>query len=266
MKYTFIGLGNMAQSMLHSLLRIQAILPEEVIVYSRTEASIENIRKVYPNIIEAKSVQEAAYQGDMIFVCVYTHFVIETLEKFYHENFEKPIVYISPSIPLEAIEEKFPRIKATMLIPSVSSQGGNGVTLYSSTKNVLSEHKEVFRSIFGRVGLVKEYYGKELFLATILSSCMPAFIARIIETFEKVGDDLKILEPEEIREIVSSTSVGVSNLLLSRERTPREIQEMVATKGGITEKGLQAMERPVSEMVDAIYRATLEKLGVFNVK
>jgi len=266
MKYAIIGLGNMAQSMVASLLEGKALAQEELILYSRTPESIEKVRSVYPATHVAPTLQEAVSQADIICVCVYTHFVIETIEKFYKENFKKPIIYISPSIKLTCLEERFEGIQATMLIPTVASLGGEGVTLFSSNQATTQSTKECIKTLFGKIGMVKEYYGTQMFLATVLTSCMPAFVAKIIESFETVGVELEILSASDIQEMVAATFSGTANLILTSDKTPRDIQEMVATKGGITEKGLLAMSEPVAKMVEDIYRATLQKLGVSDAK
>ena len=77
--------------------------------------------------------------------------------------------------------------------------------------------------------------------ATALSSCGIAFAMRYIRAAMEGGVELGF-RPDEAARIVEHTVKGAASLLLQNNRHPEVEIDKVTTAGGITIKGLNAME------------------------
>ena len=77
---------------------------------------------------------------------------------------------------------------------------------------------------------------------TALASCGIAFALRYIRAAIEGGIELGFY-PKEAQEIVAQTVLGAARLLLESQNNPEVEIDKVTTPGGITIKGLNAMEQ-----------------------
>jgi pyrroline-5-carboxylate reductase len=94
--------------------------------------------------------------------------------------------------------------------------------------------------------------------ATAVMGCSPAYLALAAEAIASAGTK-EGLDPELARELVADTAVGTAELL--RHHDPAEIREAVASPGGATEAGLQALDREGARRAfEAAVEASLERM------
>jgi pyrroline-5-carboxylate reductase len=88
--------------------------------------------------------------------------------------------------------------------------------------------------------------------------CSPAYLALAVEAIADAGA-ADGLDPELARELVVETAVGTAELL--RRHDPAAVRKAVASPGGSTEKGLEALDREgAREAFAAAVRASLERM------
>jgi pyrroline-5-carboxylate reductase len=94
--------------------------------------------------------------------------------------------------------------------------------------------------------------------ATAVMSCSPAYLALAAEAIAAAGVK-DGLDPDLARELVADTAVGTAELL--RHHEPAEICKAVASPGGATEAGLEALEREGARRAfAAAVEASLERM------
>ena len=94
--------------------------------------------------------------------------------------------------------------------------------------------------------------------ATAVMSCSPAYIALVAEALARAGADAG-LSGSLAHELVADTLAGTAELL--RRRDPGAIRRAVASPGGATEAGLEALaERDLEAAVHEAVRASLERM------
>ena len=76
--------------------------------------------------------------------------------------------------------------------------------------------------------------------ATAVMGCAPAYLALAVEALADAGAAAG-LDPELARELVVETTAGTAELL--RIRHPADVRKAVASPGGSTEAGLEALDR-----------------------
>jgi pyrroline-5-carboxylate reductase len=98
----------------------------------------------------------------------------------------------------------------------------------------------------------------ELDAATAVMGCAPAYVALAVEAIADAGT-ADGLDEDLARELVVETTAGTAELL--RRRSPAEVRKAVASPGGSTEAGLEALDREgAREAFTAAVRASLERM------
>jgi pyrroline-5-carboxylate reductase len=88
--------------------------------------------------------------------------------------------------------------------------------------------------------------------------CAPAYLALAVEALADAGA-ADGLDPELARELVVETTGGTAELL--RLRHPADVRRAVASPGGSTEAGLEALDREgARQAFEAAVRASLERM------
>jgi pyrroline-5-carboxylate reductase len=154
--------------------------------------------------------------------------------------------------PLERLEAAFPGADVVRAMPNVAVEVQRGVICVAG-----AESPEV-RGLLGLLGHVVELPDEAFDAATAVMGCAPAYLALAVEALADAGADAG-LDPELARELVVETTAGTAELL--RVRHPADVREAVASPGGSTEAGLEALDAEgAREAFEAAVRASLERM------
>lgn len=127
---------------------------------------------------------------------------------------------------------------AYTVIPNLAAEIGESMTFASV---ILGEDHVVVKSLFDRVGKTLIVDEKRLHAGMMVASCGTAFALRYARAAMEGGVQLG-LYPHEAREAVYQTMKGAVDLSMSRGTHPEAEIDRVTTPGGITIRGLNAME------------------------
>lgn len=127
---------------------------------------------------------------------------------------------------------------AYTVIPNLAAEIGESMTFASA---ILGEDDAVVKSLFDRVGKTLIVDEKRLQAGMMVASCGTAFALRYARAAMEGGVQLG-LYPHEAREAVYQTMKGAVDLSQSRGTHPESEIDRVTTPGGITIRGLNAME------------------------
>jgi pyrroline-5-carboxylate reductase len=164
----------------------------------------------------------------------------------------KPVVSLLGATPLANVESSFPKADVFRVMPNVAVQVRRGVLCVAG-----GESEEV-RGLLELLGTTHDLPDSEFDAATAVMGCAPAYIALAVEALIDGGVEAGLAE-ELARELVVETTAGTADLL--RERGPADVRVAVASPGGSTEAGLEALEeRGAREAYIAAVRASLERM------
>jgi pyrroline-5-carboxylate reductase len=154
--------------------------------------------------------------------------------------------------PLERLEDAFPGADVIRAMPNVAVEVQRGVICVAG-----HESPEV-RTMLELLGHVVELPDEAFDAATAVMGCAPAYLALAVEAIADAGADAG-LDEQLARELVVETTAGTAELL--RERHPADVREAVASPGGSTEAGLEALDAEgAREAFEAAVRASLERM------
>ena len=164
----------------------------------------------------------------------------------------KIVLSLLGATPLSAIVAAFPRSEAHRVMPNVAVEVGQGVLCLSGPDSPPVREK------LQLLGHVVELADEDFDAATAVMGCAPAYLALAVEAIAEAGA-ADGLDPELARELVTETAVGTAELLRSHD--PAAIRKAVASPGGSTEAGLEALDREgAREAFAAAVRASLERM------
>ncbi|HEY5976689.1 MAG TPA: pyrroline-5-carboxylate reductase [Solirubrobacterales bacterium] len=162
------------------------------------------------------------------------------------------VISLLGATPLERLEAVFPEARVTRVMPNVAAEVGRGVLCVAGADDGEP------RALLEKLGTVIELPDEQFDAATAVMGCAPAYLALAIEAIADAGAEAG-LDADLARELVVDTAAGTAELL--RRRHPADVRRAVASPGGSTEAGLEALDAEgAREAFGAAVRASLERM------
>jgi pyrroline-5-carboxylate reductase len=162
------------------------------------------------------------------------------------------VVSVLAAVPVARLREAFPGAEVLRVMPNVGVEVCRGVLC------VAGEAAPEVREKLAALGRVVEIADRDFDAATAVMGCSPAYLALAVEAIADAGA-ADGLDPELARELVVETAAGTAELL--RSWAPADLRKAVASPGGSTEAGLEALDREgAREAFEAAVRASLERM------
>jgi pyrroline-5-carboxylate reductase len=164
----------------------------------------------------------------------------------------KVVVSLLGATSLEKVSAAFPGVGVVRVMPNVGVEVRKGVLC------VAGEPDLDLLAMLETLGHVVKLPDSQFDVATAVMGCAPAYLALAVEAIADAGA-ADGLDEELARELVVETTAGTAELL--RMRHPADVRQAVASPGGSTEAGLEALEREgAREAFGAAVRASLERM------
>ena len=178
---------------------------------------------------------------------------------------EQAVLSIVAGAKIATLSKGFSHESTIRVMPNTPAQIGQGMSMWTCSRQVSDKQREFTRSIVSTVGL--EIYvddEKYLDMATALSASGPAYVFLIIEALIDAGVYVG-LPRDMARTMALQTVYGSTKLVMDTGRHPADLKDMVVSPGGTTAEGLQVLERGgvpgiIVDAVDAAYRKSV-RLG-----
>jgi len=193
--------------------------------------------------------QELATRADVVVLAVKP----AMLERAANElQGSKTVVSLLGATPLGRVSAAFPNAEVVRVMPNVGVEVRRGVLCVAGRPDA------ALRALLETLGHVVELADAEFDTATAVIGCTPAYLALAVEAIADAGA-ADGLDPQLSRELVVETTAGTAELL--RRRRPAEVRRAVASPGGSTEAGLEALDREGARAAfEAAVQASLERM------
>ena len=164
----------------------------------------------------------------------------------------KTVMSLLGATSLQAVKTAFPDAKACRVMPNVATEVRKGVLCLAG------DASPEIRRLLRALGHVVELPDGQFDAATAVMGCAPAYLALAVEALADAGAEAGLSE-DLAKELVVETTAGTAELL--RIRHPAHVREAVASPGGSTEAGLEALDREgAREAFESAVRASLERM------
>ena len=169
-----------------------------------------------------------------------------------------PVLSILAGTSLERLEAALPGIELVRMMPNLGAQLRQAVLCVVFPGGVSEAQRERIAKLLGLVGEVIEIDEDLIDAATAIMGCSPGYLALMAEVLVEAGVKEGLTEDQAIR-MVSRAMSATGGLLELHE--PAVLKEAVASPGGMTEAGLNALqEHRIHEVLLAAVDASLERV------
>ena len=243
MTIAIIGTGNMGGAIMRGLIQSGTCRPEEFICTAKTEITLDKIRGYNSSIRTSRDNASAVAEADIIVLAV-KPWLIEAVMEEIRPSIRKEkqmIVSVAAGVTLNRLAELSGALPLFRAIPNTAVEALCGVTVMAH-QGATDEQVSQVQGLFSALGYALVVEEKLIPAATSLTSCGIAFAMRYIRAAMEGGVELGF-RPDEAARLVEHTVKGAATLLLESGMHPEAAIDKVTTAGGITIKGLNAMEQ-----------------------
>jgi pyrroline-5-carboxylate reductase len=246
MNIGLIGSGNMARAMARGWGR--PVLCADP-VPGRAQALVEEVGG------EAlASNAEVAERSDLVVLCHKPAQLASVAAEVAPQA--KAVASILAATPLDALKEAYPGQPVYRLIPSLPVEVRQGAVVQADGPAQDAATDKAVSELFAELGTLVVLPDGLVDVAMGLMSCAPAYVALVAEAQIDAGVR-KGIPAAQGAELVVQTLAGTAELLRQRGNDTMAIRREVASPGGLTARGLDALERggiraAFSDALDAV--------------
>lgn len=261
-KISFIGPGVMAEAMIAGLLRKNLADAKNIIASGpREERANELIQKYGINAATDNNV--AIHDADVVVLSIKPQRLTDVMKGLKNIRPNALVLSIIAGATIKKIGAGLKHKAIVRSMPNTPGQIGEGITVWTASKEATAEQRKMTQSILGALGdevfVEDESY---LDMATALSGTGPAYVFLFAEALIDAGVHMGF--PRRIAErLVLQTVKGSASFYESAGRHPATLRNQVTSPGGTSAEAIYYLEKAgfrtaVSRAVWAAYQRSLE--------
>ncbi|MBE6201443.1 MAG: pyrroline-5-carboxylate reductase [Rikenellaceae bacterium] len=247
MKIAIIGAGNMGGALARGLAKGTIIPTADIYVANPSTAKLEALKEELPDINITTDNCEAAASADMVVLAVKPWKVEGVLGEIRpHLDYSRQsVASMVGGLGLAQLTEWLDRgdgvVPATyLIIPNTAIATISSMTFIASARSTEVQDC-VLLDIFGELGEAMLVEEGQIAAGTSLASCGIAYALRYVRAAMEGGVELGF-RADDAKRIVMQTLRGAVDVLAANDTHPEAEIDRVTTPGGLTIKGLNAME------------------------
>lgn len=247
MKIAIIGAGNMGGAVARGIAACHDSFNAEIWIANPSASKLEAIKDEYPFVNTTHSNDEAVRGAQVIILAVKPWKLAEVADALEKSAFNscEAMISMAGGVGLSGICEIFKKYTSSgrpyyYVIPNTAASIGESMTFIASSQPD-SPTNELVRQIFDCVGRSMVVEERFMNAGMAVASCGIAFVMRFIRAMEEGGVELG-LYPAWARQAAIQTLRGAADLLEANGDHPEQEVDKVTTPGGLTIRGLNAME------------------------
>ncbi len=231
----FIGSGNMAAAMARGWASAPGGPSEMLFTDSGSGRATALAGEVGGEAI--KSNADLVARSDFVILAMKPHSLADVSEVLPDP---KVVLSLLGATKLSTLTGQFPASTVLRLMPNLAVEVNRGVICVAHDESADDGGVSSAKSLLDALGKVIELEDDLMNAATAVMGCTPAYFAAAAEAIAATGTS-EGLHADASNTMVAEAMAGTAALLA--RRTPFEIQVAVASPGGSTEAGLEALEK-----------------------
>ncbi len=261
MRISFIGTGTMASAMIKCIIEKNVYKKEDIMGSAPRLKRVEEMHNRF-GIKMSQNNAEVAGFGDVVVLSIKPQIFSAVSNELREVLRDRQVVLsIMAGVSIETIRDGLLHKRVVRVMPNTPAQIGQGMSVWTTTREVSEEEKSHTREILSSIG-------KELFvedeeyvdMATALNGTGPAYVFLFLEAMISAGVHLGFSRRIS-KELVYQTALGSVLFAVSSNRHTAELRDMVTSPGGTTTEALYELEKGgfrtvIEKAVYAAYRRT----------
>lgn len=171
----------------------------------------------------------------------------------------RPIISVLGATPVERLRAAFGSRPVLRTMPTVATELRCGVICHAPLGKPEAQVGPELLALLAQIGELVEIEDVQMDAATAIMGCTPAYFAVVAEALAAAGANEGGLDPDLANSLVVETLASTAALL--RRLSPQQLRMAVASPGGSTEAGLDALDagNVGEDFADAVH-ASLDRM------
>ncbi|WP_304775987.1 pyrroline-5-carboxylate reductase [uncultured Faecalibaculum sp.] len=256
MKLSFIGFGNMAQSMARGLIDFHCLPAEDIYA---SAAHFDKLQQTAGqlNIHACPDNLEAAAAGDVIILAVKPYMIEEVAQEIRSALVNKIVVCIAAGFNEKKLRPLLPDgCESLCVMPNTPIRVGKGIMVWETANSLTPDSQAKLAGLFGPIALIAPVDSAHMDIAGTIAGCSPAFAAMFIEALSDAGVKHGLQRAQAL-EMAACVLQGTGALFMADRSHPGVMKDSVCSPGGTTIRGVSQLEKDgfrgdIIDAVDAI--------------
>lgn len=241
MKVTIIGGGNMGGAIARGMAKGTLIKTEDITVSDLFQGTLDALKAEYPAMNVTTNNEEAIAGADIVLLAVKPWLVERILTPLKLDASKQMFISIAAGVSFEQLAQWVaPGIPMFRVMPNTGISQMESMSIVCS-HNASKEQEQQILDIFNEMGLAMLMPEQNMPAVTALASCGIAYVLEYIRAAMQAGVELG-LYPKDAQKMVAQAVKGAATLILNNETHPSVEIDKVCTPGGVTIKGINALE------------------------
>lgn len=247
MKIAIIGAGNMGGALVRGLAKGSIVATSDIYVSNPSASKLEALKAEFEEINITTNNCDAAAVADVVVLAVKPWKVIEVLDQIKPsmDYSRQAVASMVGGLGIAQLSEWLDKgdgiLPATyLIIPNTAIATMSSMTFIASVRATDAEDRAMV-NIFNELGEAMLVDEGLIPAGTSLASCGIAYALRYIRAAMEGGVELGF-RADDAKRIVMQTMRGAADILAANGSHPEAEIDRVTTPGGLTIKGLNAME------------------------
>lgn len=247
MKIAIIGAGNMGGALARGLAKGSLIPTSNIYVANPSTAKLDALKGEFPEINVTTDNCAATAAADVVVLAVKPWKVVEVVDQikpamdYTRQAVASMVGGLGIAQLSEWLDKGCGQLPATyLIIPNTAIATMSSMTFIASARST-AEADRFLLDVFNELGEAMLVEESLIPAGTSLASCGIAYALRYIRAAMEGGVELGF-RADDAKRIVMQTMRGAADILASNNSHPEAEIDRVTTPGGLTIKGLNAME------------------------
>lgn len=236
-----IGAGQMATALAAGITRGGVAAADAILASDPIEAARGAFVKATGARATADNLEVAA-ASDVIFLAVKPHLVAAVGSQLAGKLSGKLLISICAGIRLDALAAHFGGARLVRVMPNTPCLVGQGACGYCLGQGATGDDAALVEQLLGAVGRSWRVEERLMDAVTGLSGSGPAFVYMMIEALSDGGVRMGLPRPIATA-LAAQTLRGAAEMVLATGDHPGVLKDRVASPGGTTIAGIQALEQ-----------------------
>jgi len=257
MKVGFVGAGNMGGGLARgwAIARGEPGAPEAMLVADADEAKARELADEVGGEAVVGNLP-LADNSDLVVLAVKPNILDRVAPDLIEAG--TPVLSILAGTSLKTLHEALPGIDLVRVMPNLGAQLRQGVFCVVFPEGTDDARRKAITELLGVLGEVIEIEEELIDAATAIMGCSPGYLALMAEVLLEAGVEEGLTEEQTMRMLAKAMSATGGLLELHH---PAALKEAVASPGGMTEAGLDALqEHEIHAALKAAVEASLERV------
>ncbi len=240
-KIGFIGMGNMASAIAGGIIKSNFIKGNRVYAFDIDQEKLMKMNHEF-NLISCESEIDLVEKVDLVVLAIKPNIVDEVIVKIKDKLDDKAVISIVAGYDNEKFNQLLlPSTRHLSVMPNTPALVLTGMTLLEKENSLTATELEFVVEMFSSIGEVLILPSYQMKAGGSISGCGPAFVYMFIEAMADGGVSLGL--PRDVAyKLASQTLIGSGMMQKETAMHPGILKDQVCSPGGITIKGVEALE------------------------